>query len=810
MSPNYFPQPWSDRFLLRLRVPVVLLALALILYFTLFLLFGAPYNGFVILWHPDNVVQVHSIRPPTNSPAAGILQPGDILLTIDGQRAYQIDWKVLFLPGQPSYRYDVQRGDEHFTVDIPTIAPDFTAVSERLAAGLVALLTWFVAALIVLFATPRNRDAWKVGLLFLGLAVCLAASEAALFGVPVGRLASEPLLPALMVAFVALALLPRQQPLSLRQRQIFTFLLAAACLMGFAALAEILFLGPRGSSVELLTGISLYDALLLVVAICGVAYVLALAIRFWYLPPSYLRLQIRILLGFTTLALVPGILFTILPRILFGAPILPWPFFILMLTLVPAGYGFVIYRRRYLNLELFATQSLTLLLVGLIMLGLYALILTFFWYQPTLAVLEPLPGYLALLFGLVTIPYTSKPCRQVVQGLIYGPHVPYQETIARFTAMLSADPQIDTLRQVLRETTSLLQVRQAAILLADNDSRFVCIENLRVPQVAPIAIDSGAPYHENLICRSTSEDTFPFLATCPWVEVALFLSVSQSPVGLLLLGPPVPDGYFDSRQVEFMRQVSSVTAVAVEAIRLFESSRAMARELMCVRDSERSYLAQAIHHDPIHRISVVINGLTRLLAEMPPCEMAEILHNYRETLRAAARELREICAGLRLPVLGQGIQWAVQDLVQKFMDDTGLETHLEVDVPADLYLPEKVSVAIYNIVLEALNNIEQHAEASTVSIRLCYGDGNLWLEVADNGRGLSLPTASLSALTRARHFGIVHMHERAGLIGAELRLQSREDSAGNGTVVTLKVPFAYRPEELWAMALGAEQQVSKG
>jgi signal transduction histidine kinase len=780
-----------DRILRKLRLPVVLSSLGLILYYLIYHVAFVPYFGFVLSWQPDNVLRVHSLESYDDSPAARFLRPGDVILAIDGQPAWQSDRRALFAAMRPEYEYTIERQNEQFVVTIPVANSTFAVIVERTAAGIVALIIWIVAALILLCATPQNQAAWKVGSIFIAMAISLVATKAAEAGVPLARLGSEPLLPIVTIAFVSLAMMPRKKPPAFPERIIFSVLYILAGLLGAAFLFEILYLAPRGTSVEILSGFSLYNLLLLLIIAGGSAYLLTLLWRFVFLPPSsHLRSQLRILLLFSSVAILPGLLLTIVPTVLFGVPLMPWFLFNSLLTLVPAGYGFIIYRRNYLGLDLFATQTVTLLLIGLAVMTLYALVLHALQRQGVMQGAGSLPNYLALFAGMVAIPLVGKLCRPAVQALIYGPHRPYQETLSRFVSALSSDPQVETLGQVLDQMMAVLQVRRAALMLADNHDQLICVQRRRVETISPMPLAAASLQTAGPAVRSSyqavGEPTL--LARHPWAELLFFLSVGERPVALLLLGPPIPTGYFNFQQVDFVRQAGQVMAVAAEAIRLFESAREMSRRLMQVRDRERTRLARDIHDDPIQQMSLVINALSRLqnrLHSLQPEASAELLVR-KESLQHICAQMRDICAGLRSPMLDQGIQWAIAEGLQQFASDTQLKVIATIRVADDLPISDRVATAVQQICAEALNNVRRHAEATAVHVSLFCQDDHLVLTVADDGKGMPCHAGSVPSLVRARHFGIAGMHERASLVGGELVIGG---SPMGGAMITAKVPL---------------------
>jgi len=88
----------------------------------------------------------------------------------------------------------------------------------------------------------------------------------------------------------------------------------------------------------------------------------------------------------------------------------------------------------------------------------------------------------------------------------------------------------------------------------------------------------------------------------------------------------------------------------------------------------------------------------------------------------------------------------------------------------------------YRIVVEALRNAFQHAQAHQIEVEIVYGERRLLLRVRDDGQGID---ADILDHGRAGHFGLPGMRERAKLIGGSLEVRSK---AGSGTEVELAVP----------------------
>jgi signal transduction histidine kinase len=117
--------------------------------------------------------------------------------------------------------------------------------------------------------------------------------------------------------------------------------------------------------------------------------------------------------------------------------------------------------------------------------------------------------------------------------------------------------------------------------------------------------------------------------------------------------------------------------------------------------------------------------------------------------------------------------------------DAARRCGIEVAVSAaQVEPPVDVRYELVRILGEALANVERHAQATRVSVRVTGGDGRVELAVRDDGRGFQ--PRKLTSWQADGHFGIVGMHERAGRAGGELRL---ETAPGTGTALTVAVSY---------------------
>jgi nitrate/nitrite-specific signal transduction histidine kinase len=97
-------------------------------------------------------------------------------------------------------------------------------------------------------------------------------------------------------------------------------------------------------------------------------------------------------------------------------------------------------------------------------------------------------------------------------------------------------------------------------------------------------------------------------------------------------------------------------------------------------------------------------------------------------------------------------------------------------------LDEDQIVAIFRIVQESLTNVTRHSGARRVEIRVSRGEGNVIVEVCDNGRGFDLESAK-----RKKSFGLVGMRERAAGLAGDINITS---VPGQGTSVCVSIPIS--------------------
>jgi len=756
--------------LYRWRTGIAAVALLFILYCAVYYWAYTPYDGFVYTWSPNTTLTVDSIAASAldDNP----LQVGDEILMVNGRPVVRLR-SIYPLPHSSTYEFTVQRGTERLTLTVPVLdAPTYLTWSHRLPATLLALLGWFTGMLILLFSQREQWQALHIGCIFLLASVVLMGLQASLGGVPLAWIGGHVLIFPLSVLWVYLGFLPRQTPLpTLVRRILFTGLFISG-LLAAAAVIEAVYLFPAGYSWGNYSGIILYHLGFLLSAGGLLLGMFVLVWRLTQLPAdSYHRRQLKILLVFIITGILPIILLTILPHLFLGQAWLPFPLSIALLTLLPAGYLFVIHRPGLLSLDHFFHRTLTLVFLSLIMFIAY---MGFLWLIAGRAEGKTTLTATVLFFPLLIVAVSlHTPLNTLVQQLIYGEGKKHQEAWLNDTlSVLTTTPEPDTLRNALEQLSDVVGVTQLLLLYRKDPHHCQPLFYRGIPQPDDDIASDIIPALNGHALRAQDD---PLFARFDWAALALPMQSRQRQTGVLIIGNPRSDGYFNAQQVRFLEQAVDILSMGQENIVLFETTRRYARERLAIREQERKNLSRQIHDEPLQRITYVNTLLDGLIADKQTgMALKTPLTTMRTHLDASGDALRRICMGLYPPAYEQGLLLALQEIIRYFQDVHDLHIQTESDFSKEVIaaVSENILFASGYILTEALNNVVKHTPNSDVTIRLTVTARYLSLKIQDNGPGSLVIEQSFTELVRQHHLGIVGMYEWADMVGGTMEIES--------------------------------------
>jgi len=205
--------------------------------------------------------------------------------------------------------------------------------------------------------------------------------------------------------------------------------------------------------------------------------------------------------------------------------------------------------------------------------------------------------------------------------------------------------------------------------------------------------------------------------------------------------------------------------------------------LQTVQEQERSRLARGLHDE--------LGGLL-LAARMDVTWLKQ--HARDGEPRAIAARLDRV-----LDVLDQGIDLkrrVIEELRPTLLDNMGLiaairwqleETCKRAGLHCQCHFPDeepevapRTAIALFRVVQEALTNVQKHANARSVEVRLDAAHDHLLLCVSDDGGGIAA-----GEIARAHSHGLAGMKHRVNALGGTLTVGT---TPGGGTEIRAIVP----------------------
>jgi signal transduction histidine kinase len=334
----------------------------------------------------------------------------------------------------------------------------------------------------------------------------------------------------------------------------------------------------------------------------------------------------------------------------------------------------------------------------------------------------------------------------------------------------------------------VLAVFGAIALLFTRDVPFVAPLVVGASLAAIIAIDPDAAY----------DMTAPFLALLfmAW-SLGTYNERTRAIVGLVayqLLGLWANIQFSDENGVGDYFFVGLFISVAWATGLILSRRAAQARELSerarqaeLEREraviEERQRIARELHDVIAHSVSVmtVQTGAVRRLLREDQEKEREALETVESTGRQALTEMRRLVGLLReqgtMPEFSPQPGMATIDSLLDGVRAAGLPVELEV-AGSPQELPPGVDLAAYRVVQEALTNALKYAGPAQAWVGVSWGDDELELMIANDGRSDNDGTGGGQ--------GLDGMRERVSLYGGEIASGPRE---GGGYVVRARLPI---------------------
>jgi len=227
-----------------------------------------------------------------------------------------------------------------------------------------------------------------------------------------------------------------------------------------------------------------------------------------------------------------------------------------------------------------------------------------------------------------------------------------------------------------------------------------------------------------------------------------------------------------------MRGCVEVLRDITDRRRAEDSHRQLSAQLLSAQDDERRRIALELHDSTAQTLAALAMNLARMglgAGALEP-QTREVLSETMQLANRCMQEIRDFSYLLHPPTLDEyGLASALRWYAEGFARRSGIR--VDLDLPDDLRrLPKEAETALFRVAQECLTNIQRHSGSPIARIRIVQEPEALFLEVADEGRGLPGPGQEMGQAASRVGLGLMGMKERMRHLGGQFEIKS--DSLG--------------------------------
>jgi len=206
-------------------------------------------------------------------------------------------------------------------------------------------------------------------------------------------------------------------------------------------------------------------------------------------------------------------------------------------------------------------------------------------------------------------------------------------------------------------------------------------------------------------------------------------------------------------------------------------------KLVAAQDQERRRIARELHDDVCQQLTLVQLDLEEARDAADPSLNSRLAIIY-DQVSDVAKTTHEISHGLHPTFLKHsGLGVALRALCRRIGTEKSLRVSF-IDGTQPTSTSIEMSVCLYRVAQEALQNVSKHSHAQSVIVELNDKSDCISLRIVDDGIGFNMREERMNGL------GLISMLERVRLIGGTLRIRS---SPNSGTTIEAFVPLATTP-----------------
>ncbi len=212
-----------------------------------------------------------------------------------------------------------------------------------------------------------------------------------------------------------------------------------------------------------------------------------------------------------------------------------------------------------------------------------------------------------------------------------------------------------------------------------------------------------------------------------------------------------------------------------------EQNRMLTKQSLAIQEEERRYLARELHDE----MGQSLSAIKAVAASIEKRSQDEKVQSGIATITNISSRIYNVVRGmmkrLHPVVLDElGLIAALNDLVDDW--NTHHENtfcHLDMTNKHLDNISKEISITVYRLIQECLNNVAKHANADDVFIDLMGDEKSIKITIKDNGQGFDTKQ-------QTHGLGLPGMRERVEALGGEYTISSTQ---GNGVTIQVRLPL---------------------
>ncbi len=200
--------------------------------------------------------------------------------------------------------------------------------------------------------------------------------------------------------------------------------------------------------------------------------------------------------------------------------------------------------------------------------------------------------------------------------------------------------------------------------------------------------------------------------------------------------------------------------------------------VMDALESERERLSRDLH-DSLGQSLIALKLQLENVETDDPASTKVIIGDVKSKIDAIIHEIRNMSNDLMPSVLKEfGLTTAIRNMCHEISSLSNFDINLNNDI-RELELSQKISIYVFRIIQEGLNNIIKHAKPSFVAINVVYIKDILKISIKDDGVGFDIKSDYAS-----KGNGLYYMRERVNLLNGSFKIFSE---INNGTEINISI-----------------------